>query len=236
MLSQLLASMKDGEGRVTVASFEDDVVPLTAAERIAIAAVPSAEAALSADLGLARAEGGGEPMAALINRPSLNIDGIRSADVGSAARNVIPSIAMATLDMRLVKGNDPVRQVGKLKAHAERQGYLVLDREPTMAERREAPRIATLVLREGYAAARTALDHPLATRMITGMKAAGPVVVMPTMGGSLPLSVVQDTLDVPTVTMALWNHDNNQHGEDENLRLGHFWQGIAAVAQVMVTK
>ena len=46
MLAELLASMKDETGRVTIAGFYDDVVPLTAAERAAIAAVPAPDAGL----------------------------------------------------------------------------------------------------------------------------------------------------------------------------------------------
>lgn len=233
MLSQLLASMKDADGKVLVAGFYDDVVPLTAAEEAAVLAIPNADAALKADLGLARSDGAGRSLAQLVQQPSLNVDGIRAADAGESARNVVPSTAMATIDMRLVKGNDPDRQFARVKAHVEKQGYTVFDRSPTMAERLRYPRIATLVNRGGYAAARTRIDHSLARRLIIGAKTAGPVVVVPSAGGSLPLSVIEETLGAPTVTLSPWNHDNNQHAEDENLRLGDLWKGIAAVAAVM---
>ena len=82
MLAELLASMKDETGRVTIAGFYDDVVPLTAAERAAIAAVPAPDAALRRELGLGWTEGGGAPLTELINLPSLNINGMSSADVG----------------------------------------------------------------------------------------------------------------------------------------------------------
>ena len=58
-------------------------------------------------------------------------------------------------------------------------------------------------------------------------------MVLPSLGGSLPLYLLRRELGVPSVTVALWNHDNNQHAEDENIRLGHLWDGIAAVAAVM---
>lgn len=233
MLSQLLASMKDADGKVLIAGFYDDIVPLTAAERAAVLAVPNADAEQKADLGLARTEGQGRSLAELIQQTSLNVDGIRSADVGDAARNVVPATATATIDMRLVKGDDPRHQIARVKAHIERQGYLVLDRAPTMAERLRHPRIATLVSEDGYAAARTGLDHPLARRLIAGAGAAGPLVVLPSTGGSLPLSVIEQALGAPTTTLSPWNYDNSQHAEDENLRLGNLWAGIAAVASVM---
>ena len=50
----------------------------------------------------------------------------------------------------------------------------------------------------------------------------------------LPLAVFRDTLQTPTVTVSLANHDNNQHAQDENLRLGNFWDAIAVARAVMV--
>ncbi len=135
--------MKDKDGRVTVAGFYDDVVPLTEAERQAIRAVPAADAQLKSELGLGWTEGNGMSLLDAIQQPSLNINGIRAADVGDKARNVIPTSATASLDLRLVKGNDSKRQVEKLVRHIQAQGFLVLDREPTMAERQSHPKIAT---------------------------------------------------------------------------------------------
>ena len=53
----------------------------------------------------------------MINEPSLNIDGLRSEDVGRQSRTIIPSEATATVDLRLVKGIEPRRQVERLIAH-----------------------------------------------------------------------------------------------------------------------
>ena len=108
MLADLLASMKDGNGRVTIAGFYDDVVPLTAAERAAIAAVPSPDAGLRAELGLGWTEGGGAALTELINQPSLNINGMRSADVGDRSRNVIPTTATAALIFALSSAIRPI--------------------------------------------------------------------------------------------------------------------------------
>ncbi|MDT9600321.1 M20/M25/M40 family metallo-hydrolase [Sphingosinicella rhizophila] len=236
MLSRLLASMKDEKGRVAVAGFYDDVVPLTDRERKAVEAVPSVDDRLREDLGLAATEGDGRSLAALIQEPSLNVGGIRSADVGESGRNVIPTIAEARLDLRLVMGNDHVRQVQKLVRHIEGQGYKVLDRAPTMAERRQWPMIATVKAGSGYNAERTSLDAPLATSVIAATRDHGATVILPTMGGSLPLFVLRETLAVPSVGLALANHDNNQHAEDENLRLGHLWRAIDVAAAVMTMR
>lgn len=232
VLSQLLASMKDKDGRVTVAGWYDDVVPLTEAERAAIRAVPAADAQLRQELGLGWTEGSGISLLEAIQQPSLNINGIRSADVGDKARNVIPTSAAATLDLRLVKGNDHQRQVEKLVRHIQGQGFHVLDREPTMEERQRHPRIVTVRATPGYNAERTPLDDPLARSVAAAVKPFG-AVVLPSLGGSLPLYIFREKLGAPTVTLSLANHDNNQHAEDENLRLGNLWRAIDVAAAVM---
>ena len=233
MLAELLASMKDATGLVTIAGFYDDVVPLTEADRRAIAAVPAPDAQLRRELGLGWTEGGGATLTELIQQPSLNINGFRSADVGDAARNVIPTTATATLDLRLVLGNDPVRQVDRVIAHIRSQGYEVLDRAPTIEERQRFPRIATVTREPGYPAERTPLDHPLPRGLEQALRADGPLVVLPSLGGSLPLYLIRQELGAPTVTLGLWNHDNNQHAEDENVRVGHLMNGIVAIATAL---
>ena len=236
MLARLLASMKDDDGRVTIPGWYDDVVPLGELEKAAIAAAPSADDALRAELGLARTELPGKSLMEAINLPSLNVNGMRSADVGEHASNVITTVAQATLDLRFVKGIDPETQFGRLKAHVEKQGYWVIDREPTLDERRTHARIATLVLLPGYyRAGRTAMDHPLAMEVARAMQSATdePLVSLPTMGGSLPLAVIEDELGAPFLSLPLANHDNNQHAENENLRLGNFRDGIELIAAVM---
>ena len=232
VLSQLLASMKDANGRVTVAGWYDDVVPLTEAERAAIRAVPAADAQLKSELGLGWTEGNGASLLDAIQQPSLNINGIRSADVGEKARNVIPTSAAVTLDLRLVKGNDSKRQVDKLIRHISTEGFHVLDRAPTIEERRRHPKIATVTATPGYNAERTPLDHPLPRSVAAAVKPHG-AVVLPSLGGSLPLYIFREALGAPTVTLSLANHDNNQHAEDENLRLGNLWRAIDVAAAVM---
>jgi acetylornithine deacetylase/succinyl-diaminopimelate desuccinylase-like protein len=231
-LAQLLASMKDSSGRVTVPGWYADVVPLTDAEKAAIRAVPAADAQLKAELGLGWTEGNGASLLDTLQQPSLNINGFRSADVGDKARNVIPTTATATLDLRLVKGNDWKRQVDRLVRHIQGQGFTVLDREPTMDERRRFPKIAKVETGAGYNAERTSLDDPLARSVANAAKPFG-AVVLPSLGGSLPLYIFHETLGAPTVTVSLANYDNNQHAEDENLRLGNLWRAIDVAAAIM---
>jgi acetylornithine deacetylase/succinyl-diaminopimelate desuccinylase-like protein len=186
-----------------------------------------------------RTDGGGKTLLELLNLPSLNINGFSSGDVGSLARNIIPTTATAVLDLRLVKGNDHKRQVQRLIDHVRKQGYFVIDREPTNEERLQHPRIATIVARAGgYNAERTRMDLPISLAVIAAVQSTSdqPIVRLPTSGGSLPLSIITDNLKTVTITVPIANYDNNQHAENENLRIQNLWNGIETYAAVMTMR
>lgn len=235
-LAKLLSSMKDEAGRVTIAGWYDDVASLGEPERRAIEEAPQYDNELKTQLGLARTENAGKSLLELINEPSLNINGIGSGDVGLLARNVIPTMATAVLDLRLVKGNDYQRQVERLIAHIRKQGFHVIDNDPTDQERLTKPLIARVVHREGgYNAERTRMDLPLALSVIAAVQStsAKPIVKLPTSGGSLPLSIITNNLRTITITVPIANYDNNQHAENENIRLQNLWDGIETMAALM---
>jgi acetylornithine deacetylase/succinyl-diaminopimelate desuccinylase-like protein len=239
LLARLLSSMKDDAGRVTIAGWYDGVEPLGEAEQRAIAEAPAFDVELRSQLGFARNEGGAKSLLELINLPSLNINGMSSGDVGALARNVIPTTATAVLDLRLVKGNDHRQQVQRLIEHIRRQGFQVIDHEPTDDERKQYPMIARVVARAGgYNAERTRMDLPISVAVIAAVQSTStqPIVKLPTAGGSLPLSIISERLRTVTITVPIANYDNNQHAENENLRLQSLWDGIETIAAVMMMK
>ena len=238
MLAQLLASMKDQDGRVTIDGWYSDVEPLGEAELRAIADAPKYDEELKKQLGLKRVEGGGKSLMELINVPSLNINGFGSGDVGALARNVIPTTATAVLDLRLVKGNDHNRQTQRLIDHIKKQGYYVVDREPSDAERMQHPLIARVNVRPGgYNAERTRMDLPISIAVIEAVQSTttDKIVLLPTSGGSLPLSIITQNLRTVTISVPIANYDNNQHAENENIRLQNLWDGIETFAALMTT-
>ena len=239
MLARLLASMKDDDGRVLIDGWYSDVEPLGDAERRAIADAPQYDEELKKQLGLKRVEGGGKTLMELINVPSLNVNGFGSGDVGALARNVIPTTATAVLDLRLVKGNDHQRQTQRLVDHIKKHGYYVSDREPTDAERLQYPLIARVVARPGgYNAERTRMDLPISVAVINAVQSTTPekIVLLPTSGGSLPLSIITENLRTVTMSVPIANYDNNQHAENENIRLQNLWDGIETFAALMTIK
>lgn len=235
MLAQLLASMKDGQGHVLIKGFHDDDEPIGPLERQAIAAAPQSDKAIMADLGIAASEAGDGLLDAL-NRTSLNVDGLASAEVGAYARNVIPAIATATIDMRLVRGADGPKQIDKLIAHIEAQGFHVTDAEPTAEERARYPKIVRVHRREGgYNAVRAPMDAPFGVALVKALGAIDgrPAVALPTSGGSLPLFMIEQNFGVPLISVGSANYDNNQHAEDENVRIGNLWNAIETTAAIM---
>jgi acetylornithine deacetylase/succinyl-diaminopimelate desuccinylase-like protein len=239
MLAKLLTSMKDENGRVTVKGFYDDVLPLNAQELEALKEVPSVDDQMKKELGIVATEMKGKNLVESINLPSLNINGINSANVGKQASNVIPTTATAVLDLRLVLGNDWKRQQQKVIDHIRLQGYTVIDHDPTDGEREKYPRLIKVIREnDSYNAQRTSMTLPITKKVISAVKSTTneQVVLMPTLGGSLPLFVFEKYLKAKTITIPIANHDNNQHAENENIRLQNFWNGIETMAALMMMK
>ncbi|MGX7689788.1 M20/M25/M40 family metallo-hydrolase [Flectobacillus sp. BAB-3569] len=236
LLVKLLASMKDDNGKVLIKGFYDDVVPFTDLEKKALARVPAVDEQMKQELGFVRAEGGGKSLAELINLPSLNINGISSANVGKMTANVIPTSATAALDLRLVLGNDAQRQAQKVIDHIKSQGYYVTQNESiTDEERLKYPLIARVTLGKGYNAQRTQMNLPIAQKVISAVQSTttDELVLMPSLGGSLPLFLFEKYLGTPTITVPIANHDNNQHAENENIRIQNIWNGIETYVALM---
>ena len=236
MLVQLLATMKDTSGRVTIKGFYDDVMPLSAAEKQALKDMPLVDEQLKKELGFMEPELAGVSLAEAINIPTLNINGMQSANVGKNASNVIPVKAEAVIDLRMVVGNDWQKQQQKVVAHIKEQGYYITTTEPTDEERSKYPKIAQVNLSGGYNAQKTPMDLPVTKKIVAAVQTTMPekVVLTPTLGGSLPLFVFEKYLKAHTITIPLANYDNNQHAENENIRLQNFWNGIETMAALMI--
>jgi acetylornithine deacetylase/succinyl-diaminopimelate desuccinylase-like protein len=237
-LAHLLASMKDEKGTVLIKGFYDDVTPLTATEKQALAQIPDQDAVLKKELGVHTPESPGRSLMDGIMQPTLNINGMQSANVGPLASNVIPTKAEAMLDLRLVKGNDYKKQVEKVIAHIKSQGYQVVNAEPTEAERSQYPNLIRIDVKHGYNAQRTPMDLPIAKSIQAAVQATSkePVVAIPTMGGSLPLYLFEEILETKVITVPIVNYDNNQHAENENVRIQYLWEGIETIAAIMQIK
>jgi acetylornithine deacetylase/succinyl-diaminopimelate desuccinylase-like protein len=235
-LSALLASMKDEDGRVLVGGFYDGLVPLTAEERALLDAVPDDSARMLQSFGVARPEKSFPKLQDAFQSPTLNIRGLASAHVGSGARTIIPDRATAAIDVRLVRETPAADLLEKIRVHVRGQGYFLVDAEPDDAVRAEYSKIARISVSESVTNAfRTSPSDPQARRIAEAIGRAfgtAPVQIR-TAGGTVPIAPFIEALGFPAVLVPIVNFDNNQHEENENLRLGHLFQGIEIVGAVL---
>jgi len=234
-LARLLVSMKDESGRVVVDHFYDEVAPLSEMEKRALADAPDIDLELRRELELGATDGAPKKLAELITQPSLNIRGMASSRIGAAASNVIPSTASASIDVRLVKGMDPRRTQDRIIDHIRKQGFFVVERAATAADRRAHAKVALIARGAvGLGAVRTPMDLPISQEVIRVVESVrGPAVKLPNMGGTLPLAEIERPLGTRTIVIPIANHDDNQHSFDENLRLQNLWDGIELMAALL---
>lgn len=234
-LSRLLASMKDKNDHVLIEGFYDSGEKLGVGDYAAIAAMPDVDEALRVEFGMAATEADNAPLAERIMLPALNLKGLKSAEVGDNARNIIPPSATASIGLRLVKGNDPQAMQGLVEAHIRKQGFYIVRDDPDAATRATYPLIAKVTREGGYRAVRTPLDAPGIDGLVRALRlAAGDNLILnPGLGGTLPLYIFEDISEAPIVILPIANFDNNQHAADENIRLGNLFYGIEAYAAVL---
>ncbi|HUK29834.1 MAG TPA: M20/M25/M40 family metallo-hydrolase [Candidatus Acidoferrum sp.] len=234
-LAQLLATMKDDNGNVRIKEFYDGIASLGSTEQEALKEMPNNDAELEKEFAIAEPDGAGKRLVELLTQPSLNVDGLRSADVDDQSRTVIPDQATAAIDMRLVKNITPQMQFDRLVAHIRAQGYFVTAEEPTENARRTHAKVARVVMSKGaYPASMTSMDLPVSKALadVVDAAAGGGLVKTPILGGSVPMYIFEN-LKLPVIGVPIVNYDDNQHSPNENLRIGHFWRGIEVYAAIL---
>ncbi len=237
-LAALLASMKDDDGRVTVAGYYERI-KLSEAEKNILAATGDDEAAIRKRVGIARAERVGATLQESIQYPSLNVRGMAAASIGDKASNIVPDKAIAEFDLRTTPEAPPEYLFGLIEAHVKKQGYTLIKGAPTDAERATHDKLAMLTMASGGRAMRTPLDAPLGQWAYGVLKRDAQAGVEPVrirmMGGSVPTDRLVEVLEAPFVILPLVNGDNNQHTYDENMRMGHYVDGIRTILGLLRT-
>ena len=234
-LSQLIASMKDDNGKVTIPGYYDGVT-ISEEARSIMSAVPDDEDKIRRSIGFSKPDQVANTYQESIQYPSLNVRGMKSGWVEKEVRTIIPSFALAEIDVRLVKETDPKRMVKLIKNHIKSEGYYIIDRNPTDSERAKHNKIITFNHRIGYLAFRTPVNSEIAdwlrAALINGF--GEEPIIKRTSGGSVPISPFVNTLNVPAVTVPTVNPDNNQHSPNENLRVGNLIESVRTHVALLI--
>ncbi len=236
LLVDLLASMRDANSHILIPGYYGDVRPLSAAEQQALAQMPDVDAQLKQELGLAWTESSGQPLAAAVAQPALNIRGLEAGHVESKAQNAIATEAKASLDFRLVPDQKPERVQALVEQFIQKQGFFIVRQTPDLETRRAHPRIIKLAWGAGgYPAERISIDDPAVRPIVASIEQTlgTPLVKMPMLGGSIPMYLFPELLKTPVIGLPIANHDNNQHAANENLRLQNLWDGIEIFAGIL---
>jgi acetylornithine deacetylase/succinyl-diaminopimelate desuccinylase-like protein len=235
LLVDLLAHMRDASSHILIPGFYDDVRALTTVERAAIAQSPAVDAQLKQELGLAWTESNGAALPLAITQPSLNIRGLEAGHVEEKAQNAISTTAKASIDFRLVPNQTPEHVHELVEKFITQQGFYIVRQAPDIETRLQHAKVIQVSWGAGYKAARTSLDDPAVLPVVRSIEQTlgAPVIKMPLLGGSVPMYLFTDLLKTPVVGLPIVNHDNNQHGANENLRLQNLWDGIEIFAGIL---
>ncbi len=222
VLVDMLASMVDDEGRVTVPGFYDRVRDLTDDERAAYAEQPWDEAAELDRIG-APAWGEGERGYTVLERmsarPTFDINGLWGGYSGEGAKTIIPAWAAAKFSTRLVPDQDYREIESLLKEHLESIA------PPTV-------RVEVRVI-HGGAPAITPLDHPGVKLASEALEAAfGKAPLFHRSGGSVPVVAALDAqLGLKSVLIGFASPNGNFHAPNEWMPLWNVRDGIEAIVR-----
>ena len=217
-LIEVIDSMQvDAGDRITVEGFYDGI-EVTESDRELVADIPVDEEAIGEELGLARFATDRPYYERLLLEPTLNVNGIAGGYGGPGGKTIVAHEATATLDCRLVPGQDPDAVFERIRAHVD-------DVNPDVeVERRSA-----------YPPTKTPVDVPAAADVRGALSEVWDesVVELPVLGGSLPAAFFRevDGLEgVPVLVVPYANPDQGNHAPNEHLDLDCFENGIRTSA------
>jgi len=232
-LNGLLASMATPDGVPLIEGFEEDVVAPTAAETRMMAELPLDLPALEKELGVALPA---DYLDRIMFHPTLTIRGLQSGFVGAEANTIIPHRATVAIDVRMVKNQTWDKVYRRLLEHIRAQGFTVIESADAPLPDALRGRAVRVVDANGYDPGKTSLDLPVSRQIVAAVERAHDgerVVLMPTLGGSVPIWAFTDILKLPTLLVPYANANNRQHSPNEHLRLDHLFQGVRTTAQLL---
>jgi acetylornithine deacetylase/succinyl-diaminopimelate desuccinylase-like protein len=222
-LAQLLATVKDGRGRVVIPGFYDEVRELSASERAEIARLPWDEADVARETGALCAFGDPDFTANERKgaRPTFEINGMWSGYTGPGSKTIIPATAHAKITCRMVPNQDPRAVFERVAAYLREVAPPNIELE--CSYRRSSPASLVDLNTAQVRAAVRACEATWGRRPVFELE-----------GGSIP--VVHDfivQLGKPIVLLGFGLPDDNIHSPNEKYAVACFEKGIEASARFL---
>lgn len=221
-LAQVIAALKGPDGRVRIPGFYDDVVPLTDADRAAMAALPFDDEEYRAAIPVSAlvGEAGWTTLERKTARPTLDVNGMWSGFTGEGAKTIIPAHAHAKISTRLVASQQPE------KVFAQLRDYVAQVAPPGVT--------VTVQYIHGGEPSMTPTDHPATQAAARSLKAVyGVEPVYMREGGSIPVTAAFDhVLGLPVVLLGFTQPTCNAHAPNEWLELDNFERGTRVIVRL----
>jgi acetylornithine deacetylase/succinyl-diaminopimelate desuccinylase-like protein len=215
-LAQIIAGLKDADGRVSVRGFYDGVREPDAQQQADLAALPFDAAREAAALGVLEltGEAGRAPLERMWLRPTIEVNGMYGGYQGPGAKTIVPSFATAKISARLVPGQDPSSVKHAVQSHIESH----------------LPRgVRVEIHSDGdVRAVETSRDHPAVAAAARAMKLGfgKPPVFIGTGGTIGPVSSFDRIFKLPQVLIGVGLPDDAIHAPNEKFSLRQFYGGI----------
>jgi len=219
VLSRLIASLHDDQGRVRIPGFYDSVRPLVPWEREAASALEKAsdgDGAIKELAGVSElfGETGFSTIERIGARPTAEVNGIGGGYQGAGTKTVLPKEAFAKITFRLVADQDPAEI---LNAAEE---YLRAQTPPGV--------LLEVIAGHSGAAYQSDPNSPAglaARKALAGAFGSEPLLLRD--GGSIPIvATLKAILGVDSYLLGLANPDSRIHSPDENMLIENFLGGI----------
>jgi acetylornithine deacetylase/succinyl-diaminopimelate desuccinylase-like protein len=221
-LCQLLAKLRDKEGRVTVPGFYQEVQPLSPFERKQFTRLPFKASEYQKFLGVPKlfGESGFTPIEQRSARPTLEINGLTSGYQGEGSKTIVPAWARAKITVRLVPDQSPALIIKRIRQYLEKL----------------CPPTVRLEFEKGHGAEPYLVSPtgPQAQAALRALKAAfGCEPVLMREGGSIPIvNDFKKILHAEALLVGLGLPDDNAHSPNEKFDLGCFAKGQLMAAHL----
>lgn len=217
-----LSTLKNEDEVIQIEGFYDCVQKPTRAELNLLEEMPFKEKEMLDDLGLDQFLLNLSGLALkekYIFQPTCTICGIEAGYTGQGSKTVLPSVAKAKIDFRLVADQNPHEILIQFRNHLDKHGFEDIEIVKLSAEH----------------PAKTDLDAPIAKMVIDNVKHVYGIEpqVMRTSAGTGPMYVLSQKYGIPAVGFGVGHQNSQHHAPNENIFVKDYIDGIKFVAKII---